>query len=144
MMSWYIETLLINRESIRASIVVKANRYSDHVYINLTGNDYNNLLLVEKLIKKLYESGNITNKEIEVINLVATTKSLRDLEKESTTARHSLSRIFYNVCKKLAFILGGEFTDEGYLNYIQRKYKLNVEQVDQAREYMLKSSLNQT
>ena len=143
-MSWYVETLLINRESIRASTVVKASRYSSHVFVNLTGNDYNNLLLLEKTIKNLYDAGNITDKEIEVINLVATTKSLRDLEKEGTTARHSLSRIFYNVCEKLAFILGGEFTDEGYLNYIQRKHKLNAEQVEQAREYMLQSSLNQT
>lgn len=140
-MSWYVENLLLNRDSIRASTVIVDGGYT---YVDLTGNDYNNLLVLEKTIDELYELGIITDKELKVIDQIATAKPLRELEKEDSMARHSLSRIFYTVCEKLAFILGGEFTDEGYLKYIQHKFKLNDKQVEQAREYMLKGSLNQT
>jgi hypothetical protein len=140
-MSWYVENLLLNRESLRASAMKHRHGV---VYVDLTGNDYNNLLLLEKTIANLHESGHITDREIKVINLISTKKPLRELEKENKPARHSLAKIFFNVCKKLAFILGGEFTDEGYLEYIQRKYKLNNKQVEQARMYMEQSSLFQT
>ena len=139
-MSWYVKTLLVNREKIRTSTVKRLNRYSDRVYVDLTDNDFNNLLILEKMIKTLHKSGNIADKELELINLVSTNKSFRDLEKEGDVARHSLSKRFDNVCEKLAYILGGEFTDEGYLNYIGRKYNLNSEQIEQAREYMIQTN----
>lgn len=143
-MAWYVETLLMNREVLHASTLRRSEAYGDFFVVNLNGNDYNNLLILEKTIKELYASGNITDREIQVIEKISTAKSLRELEKEMNLARHSLSKIFYNVCEKLAFILGGEFTDEGYLKYIQKKYKLDEEQADKVREYMLQGSLNQT
>ena len=142
MMSWYVETLLTNREYIRSEIIQRSET-GDKVLLNLNGNDYNNLLILEKTISDLYDAGNISDREIEVINLVSTAKSLRKLEKENKLARHSLSKAFYTVCEKLAFILGGEFTDEGYLAYIKTKYRLDEKQTDEVREYMAKGSLNQ-
>jgi hypothetical protein len=115
--------------------------YGDHYQVDLTGNDYNNLLILEKNICELYKAGNITDREIQLIDKVATGKSFRELEKQDTLARHSLAKIFHTVCEKLAFILGGEFTDEGYLEYLKTKHNLDEGQVELAREYMLQSSL---
>ena len=143
MMSWYVETLLINSEHIRSEVIRKISEFSDRVYVDLNGNDYNNLLVLEKTIKDLHKAGNISDREIEVINLVSTSKSLRKLEKENTLARHSLAKVFYSVCEKLAFILGGEFTDEGYLAYIKIKHRLDDKQTEKVREYMAQGSLNQ-
>jgi hypothetical protein len=143
-MSWYVETLLIDSEHIRSDVIKRVSEYGDRVYVDLNGNDYNNLLVLEKTIKDLHKSGHISDREVEVISLVSTAKSLRELEKENVLARHSLAKVFYNVCEKLAFILGGEFTDEGYLAYMKVKHKLDDEQLEQVREYMAKGSLNQT
>jgi hypothetical protein len=141
-MSWYVETLLRNRESIHASTVKRVGEYGNHFYVDLTGNDYNNLLILEKNIDALHKAGNISDREVHLINLVSTNKSFRELEKDDKQARHSLAKNFHRVCEKLAFILGGEFTDEGYLSYIKRKHNLDEKQLELAKEYMLRSSLD--
>lgn len=140
-MSWYVETLLKNREALHASTIQRVEEYGNRYQLNLNDNDYNNLLILEKNIESLYKAGNISYREMVLINRVSTGKSFRELEKNGDLTRHSLSKIFHNVCDKLAFILGGEFTDEGYLEYLKNKHKLSESQVEQAREYMLQSSL---
>jgi len=140
-MSWYVETLLRNAEAIHASVIKRTDEYSDRYQTDLTGNDYNNLLILEKNIKLLYGAGYITDYEIQLINKVSTNKSFRELEKEDKLARHSLANTFHTVCKKLAFILGGEFTDEGYLEYLKNKHNLDESQLEQARKYISQSSL---
>lgn len=50
--------------------------------------------------------------------------------------RQALARQFYAICDRIAYSLGGEFTDEGYITYMQKKHKLTYAQVEKMKKYM--------
>lgn len=139
-MSWYVEILLRNSTVIHDSPIQKVGEFDNSYQVDLTGNDYNNLLLLEKMVNQLHVSGDMTPREMELLDSVATNKSFRQLEKYNKDGRRSLAKQFYSICEKLAARLGGEFTNEGYLKYIENKYNLDAVQLEKAAKYMQRSS----
>jgi hypothetical protein len=156
-MSWIISTLL------RSSLEIKSKPLSDSNYeltnlVNfidplnygdydeflggeenrnlLDDDDYNDLLIIEKKIKDLYSNGLLTDEELELIEHVSDGKPLNQVGTEINKSRLTMARKFYAITNRIAQSLGGYFTDEGYLDYMQNKYNLTEEQVDAARNYM--------
>lgn len=135
--SWYVETLLRNRDIIRSDIIEYEQVYDDTVvYTDFDNDDYNNLLLIEQTLKTLIENNQLSKKEAIIINEVLTHKSLSQIERETGMTRVTVAKFFEGVCDRIAFILGGCFTDEGYLESLALKYNLNSEQIEKARTYM--------
>lgn len=122
-MSWLIETLLLNR----ADIKVEPDFESD---------DYNNLLLVEKAITELVKDGYIEPFELAILNYVSTNKSYTELENILGISRNTLSKYFRGIADRISFSLGHEFTDEGYLSYMQEKHRLSEEDVEKMRDHI--------
>lgn len=164
MNSWYVETLLRNRERVRSSIIeddiVRANddynnqfsldgshddenpgysaipRLAVSTEVNLDDDDYNNLLAVEAQLISLFKNNQLSKKEIAVVKSVLTHQPLHILEKQIGMSRYTISSIFSKVCDRVAFLLGQEFTDDGYLELLGEKYHLTEEQIGRARAYM--------
>lgn len=149
-MSWYIRNLIQNSDLIRASIYneyeVSSNLFFDspdelveftlRMDINFEDDQYSDLLIVEKKIKELYESQVLAKKELDILIGVSDGKSLIDLEGIVGMNRNTIAKILNSTCEKIAFILGGDFTDYGYLERMTQKYNLNEEQVKNLKEYM--------
>ncbi len=136
-MSWYVETLLKNKYRLKNNIF-DYQREDNNVslLVNLDDDSYNDIIQIEKLIEDLFEKGFIAPKEVEVLNAVSTGKSMNSLEKEIGIGRLVISKIFSTTCEKIAYILGGYFTDEGFINYMINKYKLNESQIEMMEKYM--------
>ena len=132
-MSWYVETLILNCEEIRSNIYKSSG---EQIEADLDDDDYNNLLILESKIKELKNKGFIADKEIDIIKAVSTGRTLTSLEKSLGISREAISKIFYETCEKLSYLLGGQFTDEGYLNYMRTKYKLSEEEIENMEKYM--------
>lgn len=129
-MSWYVETLIIFSDSIRSNINSDHAGYGEIIVeSNLDDNDFNNLLIVEKKIEDIYKKGLLASRELEIINAVATGQSLSKLESELDLNRITISKIFSAVCEKIAYTLGGEFTDDGYVSYMKHKHNLSDKQI---------------
>ena len=133
-MSRYVETLLIFSDSIRSNICNSYTNYGELVVeLDLDDNDYNNLLIMEKKIKELHGKGLLADKEIDILNAVSTGQSLHKLEKELELNRITISKIFRAVCNKIAYTLGGEFTNDGYIAYMKKKHNLSGKQIDKLK-----------
>lgn len=103
---------------------------------DIESDDYNDLIVVEKNIKELSEQGIITSDELSLIKYMEDGKPLVNSKNDLGKNRISISKDFSNLCNKIAFYIGGYFTDDGYVEYMKTKYHLTDEQVGQMLEYM--------
>lgn len=118
-MSWYVEYLLRNREEIRCKQDIESDEFND-------------LLLVEKEISSLLKRSLITKPEIQVLSSYLEGHNVEDLELN----KRSIILVIRSVTKRISMCLGGIFTDEGYIDYIKNKYKLDNEQVKVIANYI--------
>lgn len=122
-MSWIIQSLL------RSSVELKS--LSD-----INSDEFNDLMIIEKKIKNLYKEGVISDEELALIAYVEDGKPMVDSKNGFGKNRISLSKDFVNLCNKIAFYVGGYFTDDGYVSYMKTKYHLTDDEVNQMVDYM--------
>lgn len=155
-MSWIVQNLWNNRERIRNksvrhygisynfSLLYGVEKEIDDEAIGyndpfIENDEFNDLLVVEKAIEELNELGLLSQHDLEVLE-----RSGEGIYNNENRQRKAESKHFYSVCERIAYYLGGYFTDDGYIYYITRKYKLTPEQQDIAREYMKSKFKNKT
>lgn len=135
--SWYVEVLLRNREQIRSNIVTKTDVPFDiEEEVDLDDDVYNDLLVVEKTLKDLIVTCQLSAKELLVTRLILDHKTLFQIKQITSLDEETVSDAFDRVCNKIAMILGYEFTDNGYLEIFAKKYKLTEQQKEVARNFM--------
>ncbi len=122
-MSWVIENLIRNRWEIK----------HNH---DINSDSYNDILVIEKAIKNLLEDKLITSLEIQIINIISEGYAFSDIEVKLGISRETISKIFIASCKKIAYYLGGEFTDDGLINHMELKYRLTQDQINKLRRFM--------
>lgn len=112
-MSWIVESLLNKRDEIRE----KGDIESD---------EFNDLIIIERAIGELKRQGLLSPSDMKIIEEFNMGLS----EVVPHMASKSLSKKRIDVCDRIAYYLGGYFTDEGYLDYMRRKYNLSEESID--------------
>jgi len=135
-MSWYVENLLRSAKSIRDSIMVSENNITD---TNMGSDLYLDLLSIEKTLNDLYEKKLIKFFDKKIVTMLSNGDSIEDVAEKLGVARPTITKRFSTVCDRVAFILGDNFSDVGYINYMKEKYNLNEEQINKALEYMRSS-----
>ncbi len=115
-MSWIVASLLNNREQLKETG-------------NIDSDEFNDLMMIEKAIEELKKKQLLSDEEIEVIDSYRN----EDYRNKTRNERWTVSKRYTKICEKISFYLGGYFTDDGYLSYIQDKYKLNEEQINALR-----------
>lgn len=113
-MSWIIQSLLNKREEIKATSDIESDPYND-------------LLILEKKIEDMVNSGMLTKEDVEFLRTPYTSQS---------NEKSQVSKRFYALCELIANFIGGYFTDDGYLLYMKDKYKLTEERVAILRKYI--------
>lgn len=111
----------------------KAYGYDDP---RITDDDFNDLILIEKAIKKLSETGLLSTRDLDLIEYVADGNSFSGAEKRFGKHRNYLVKDFQKICDRIAFYLGGYFTDDGYIHFIAKKYRLTEEQVSTLKDFI--------
>lgn len=109
-MSWFCEELFLNKEAILSQGDTDAEDFID-------------LITVIAALEALTDLGKITPRQKERFDLF-----LKDPSQNY--------KILHLVCKKIANYLQDKYTDEGYLEFMKDKYKLNDEQIDTLRIFM--------
>ena len=100
-------------------------RYIRDLFIILEGGDiesdvYNNALSISNIIDKLFKNSNISKFDLDVLNYVASGYSYSDVAKFLSTSRQRVTTSFRESCNKISFILGGDFTDAGFMDKFAR------------------------
>ena len=122
-MAWYISSLLKNRVEIRSASDIESDEFND-------------LIVIEKKIKELHQDGIISDQEMLLLKYVEDGKPLVNYKNGFGKNRISLARDFEKLCEKIAFYVGGYFTDDGYVDYMKTKYDLTDKDVDRMINYM--------
>jgi hypothetical protein len=147
-MSWIIESLLNDRERIRSKAYIPtefdymAVGYLESIEENsdsgrepgyedpsITSEEFNDLLAVETAVDTLKKMGKISEEELIILYLPVGSKT--DLYD-----RHTLSTKKKQICDRIAYFLGGYFTDDGYIEYMVNKYGLDQKQIEALTKYI--------
>jgi len=153
-MSWIVQHLLSNRTRIKES----SNNYEKEFrgvnpfgYLEsldtiehgvgyddpkLENDEYNNLILVESAINKLFEFGVLTEKDLEVINFVRDGNVSFSGNTGLGRGRVTMSRRFEELCERLAFYMGGYFTNDGFIEHLAVEYNLTTDDVKKIRDFI--------
>lgn len=125
MSSWIVETLLRNRLLIKSEGDIESDTFND-------------VLVIEKKIKDLYGQGLLSNFEIEIIDFVSDGKPFTNSKELLGKDRTTISKDFSIICERIAYFLGGYFTNEGLIEDLTKRLNLNEEQIKRAREFIYK------
>lgn len=137
MSSWYVENLLRGSRTIKDNLVRLENDKTD---LDMGSDLYSDLLSVEKVLSDLIEKKLIKPFDKKIVHLLMLGMSIEEVSERLNIARPTVTKKFSAVCDRISFILGDNFSDLGYVNYIKEKYNLNEEQVLKALEYMKSST----
>ena|SRR5690349_6440301 len=144
-MSWIVQNLWSNRERIKHStgrqnsiaynfaMLYGMSEYEDDRlgYDDpfIESDEFNDLLVIEKAIDELKELGLLSPEDLKILY------SIRE-DALTRNQKYALDQKLYYICERIAYYLGGYFTDDGYIHYMTHKYKLNEAQVSILKAYM--------
>jgi hypothetical protein len=134
-MAWYVESLMLDRERVRASF---SNRSTIELE-DLDDSRFNDLLLIEKTIAELYGNNEIDEVDIEVLQTLSDGSSLVAMAQQYNVDVNELIKHFFTSCNRISYELRGHFTDAGYIKYMSDKYNLTDDQINKMVRYMQKS-----
>lgn len=127
-MSWIVQTILNNRNNTRFKAFKEFDIESD---------EYNDLITVENAIKDLSSMGKLSSRDVEILFMTGSGETINMLASREKGKRDwSLSRKYKDLCNRLAFYLGGYFTDEGYLDHMKSKYNLTDDAINALRQFI--------
>jgi len=142
-MSWYVRKLLLERDSIKSLI---RDTYENGSALDLEENQfefydfnsdvYMDLLTVEKKLKELIDNGLISSDELRVLEYILSNRTVSQIERDEDISRPTINKKFADICSRVAFHLGGIFTDEGFIYYLTNKYNLKKEQISKLKNHI--------
>lgn len=112
------------------------DNYSFDDQVNVYQDVDDDILDIENAIDILHESKVFSKNEKAVLDLIMEGYIFADVSKKLGIFRLTVYSNFDSACTKIAAHLGGHFTDEGFLNYMQDKYELDSASVEKLREFM--------
>jgi hypothetical protein len=91
--------------------------------------EFNDLLMIERAVSELTELKLLSEQDLKIL--------YDDKVNYSTKAqKETYAKKLSYLCQRIAYYLGGYFTDEGYIHYLSKKYKLTEQEVEIVRAYM--------
>ncbi len=85
---------------------------------DIESDTYNNAILIEKAINDMDEKGLLTDFEKDVIIAIVQGFNFSEISRLLSTDRQRVSNTFTAVTDRIAYILGGEFTDTAFLEQL--------------------------
>lgn len=122
-MSWIVQRLLMDSPRIRET----------H---DMDSDEYNDLLIIEKKINDMKKRSLITPVESTILSYIVQGYLLDDIENFCGISRETISKIFKSLCEKISYSIGGEFTDDGYIEEIAKRNRLTDQEQDILKNFM--------
>jgi hypothetical protein len=122
-MSWIVQRLLMETPQIK------------EVH-DFESDDYNNLLIIEKKVTQMVENELFSMQETEILSLIREGYLFGDIESLIGLGRDTVSKIYKNICERIAFSLGGEFTNDGFIREVSKKNHLSKEEQEKLVRFM--------
>lgn len=121
--SWIVQRLLMETPQIKETHDFEAD-------------DYNNLLVIEKKISSMKKNQMFSEQECTILNFIREGYLFGDIESFTGVGRDTISKIFKSICERIAFSLGGEFTNDGFIREVSKKNKLSIKEQEKLAKFM--------
>lgn len=105
-MSWVIE------EYIRQMPFIMSNH-------DIEADDYNNCLIIQKCIKNMERTNLLSDLEKDILSAVYMGYNYAEISRLLNVNRQTVSMVFDKITDRIAYILGGEFSDASFLDRVQ-------------------------
>lgn len=92
---------------------------------DIEGDCYNNALSIKNLVEKQFDSGHISQFDVDVLKSISKGFSYFEVAQILNADRKRVADSFKKSCSKVAFLLGGDFTDIGFMYNTASKYVEN-------------------
>ena len=161
-MSWIVRNLILDRNHIISNLqsikvsklgetilpeMIDAGMFFDvddgsipeeisYIDFDFENDEWHFLLQVESKIKEMYKSKQLTRKEVEILWLLSEGNSYKEVGEILFIGKNSIRKIFNSTCIKVAFALGGLFTNEGYIEYMTEKHNLSEGEISRMATLM--------
>jgi len=124
-MSWAVKNLIVGSSRIRSEG-------------DFDSDEYMSLLLLEQKILELYDNKLLSEQELIIIVKVSNRYSYADISEELNINRNAIREKFCDVCQKIAYYLGDDYTDLGYVRYLKSKFNLSNREETELINFILK------
>jgi hypothetical protein len=98
--------------------------------------EYNDILLIEMAIRDLTSKGVLTSEDNKIIEFFSEGKTPSDVKTVLKKYRTTIVSKYDSISERIAFYLGGVFTNDGYIDYMVNKYNLSEIQESKIREFI--------
>ena len=102
----------------------------------IENDEYNDLILIESAIENLADKGVLSNEDLEVIEFVKDGNIFFSGDTGFDKGKVTMSKRFENLCERIAFYMGGYFTNDGFIDHIATKYDRTTEDVAKIRDFI--------
>lgn len=102
---------------------------------DIEGDQFNNALSIQQTVKTLHGRGNITDFDVRVLNGIATGFNFSEIATLLIADRKRVSDSFRKTCGKIAFVLGNEFTDTGFVYRHAIRHAIGKQKERQLKEF---------
>lgn len=85
---------------------------------DIESDEYNNILLIQRCVARLSENGMITEFERMILLGIADGYNYAELSRLLNADKQTVATTFEKVTDRIAYILGGDFTDASFVNRI--------------------------
>lgn len=86
---------------------------------DIDSESFNNCLLIQKCISNLDKSGLLSDIEKDILSAVYSGFNYAEISKLLNVNRQTVSMVFDKVTDRIAYVLGGEFSDASFLDRVQ-------------------------
>jgi hypothetical protein len=155
MSGWYVKRLLLDRDTIRASLFssetinesldsyTEVPYIEDDNFLEISGGDfdvdtYDDLLTVESCLEKLIKNGEIEGTDLEILKSLLEDRDISILVKKFNISISTIYNILERVFRKISENLGGYFTDDGYIEVLRKRYNLSEDQIKMVKKSIRK------
>ena len=97
---------------------------------DINSDSFNNCLMLQRCIKNMNSQGLLSDIEKDILIGVSEGYNYTELSKILNYDRETVSRIFKNLTDRIAYILGGEFTDASFIDRIEAIGQLEEVDID--------------
>jgi DNA-binding NarL/FixJ family response regulator len=131
-MSWYVRHLLEQSDEIRDSIL--SHNDSETMDIDFDRDEYSDLLSIEMAMDYLYDSKILSEREVLILNFVRVGATVDDIILKMPISKMTVYTDIKSACNKIAFYLGGHFSDHGFLDKLSEHF--DNDSLDKIKKYM--------
>lgn len=85
----------------------------------MDADDYNNCLIIQRCVKNLEKFNLLSEIEKDVLSAIYMGFNYAEISKILNVNRQTVSMVFDRVTDRIAYVLGGEFSDASFLDRVQ-------------------------